>query len=100
MSRVKIEDLTIHRTLENEQSEHIIGAGAQFVITGRSGPWGSQYQHDHQHYGNSWDSWSSSGTWHDTSHFDYTPGYYWQHGDHVHYEPGYWNYHQTGHWHP
>jgi hypothetical protein len=36
--------------------------------------------------------------WHDTSHFDYHPGYYQRHRNHFHYVPGHYDYHQTGHW--
>jgi hypothetical protein len=38
-------------------------------------------------------------TWHDTTHFDYHPGYHWRHGNHFHYEPGHYHLHRSGHWH-
>lgn len=37
--------------------------------------------------------------WHDTSHYDYYPGYYQRHGNHYDYIPGHYHYHRSGHWH-
>ena len=42
-------------------------------------------------YGRSW--------YHDTSHYDYHPGYVVPHGDHYDYIPGHYHHHQSGHWH-
>lgn len=36
--------------------------------------------------------------WHDTSHWDYTPGRYVPHGNHCDYVPGYPVWHRDGHW--
>lgn len=36
--------------------------------------------------------------YHDTSHFDYTPGMVVPHGNHAHYIPGHLQYHPTGHY--
>jgi hypothetical protein len=41
----------------------------------------------------------SAPRWHDTSHFDYHPGTFYQHGNHFHYQPGHYDFHRTGHWH-
>src|SRR5690606_7166545 len=38
-------------------------------------------------------------TWHDTSHFHYTPNRIIPHGDHYHVQPGGVYLHRTGHWH-
>lgn len=98
MSRLTIEDLTVHRTLNHGESEHIIGGGVRFVY-GNPAPWDVNDFNYHYHDGNYSNSYyKSSGNWHSTSQFDYTPGYYYQHGDHLHYEPGYWNYNQGGDW--
>lgn len=40
----------------------------------------------------------SQPTWHDTSHYDYHPGYYVPHGNHLHYVPGHYDFHQSGHY--
>lgn len=36
--------------------------------------------------------------WHNTSHWDVTPGYTWRHGNHFHYQPPTARWHQQGHW--
>ena len=36
--------------------------------------------------------------WHDTSHFDYHPGYIIDHGSHNHVVPGHYHLHNTGHY--
>ncbi len=36
--------------------------------------------------------------WHDTSHYDYHPGYAIPHGDHVDVVPGHYDYHPSGHY--
>jgi len=46
----------------------------------------------HQNYGH------SHNVWHNTSHYDYHPGYLQPHRNHFHYVPGHYDYHQTGHW--
>lgn len=38
------------------------------------------------------------GGWHNTSHYDWHPGYYRRHRNHYHYMPGHYDYHRTGHW--
>lgn len=37
--------------------------------------------------------------WHDTSHYDYHPGYYVRHRGHYDYVPGYYDFHPSGHYH-
>lgn len=37
--------------------------------------------------------------WHDTSHFDYHPGYVRPHRGHYHYVPSHYDYHRSGHSH-
>lgn len=39
-------------------------------------------------------------TWHDTSHFDYHPGYVVPHGNHLDFVPGHYDFHPSGHYHP
>ena len=38
--------------------------------------------------------------WHDTTHWDYHPGYLQRHGNHFHVVPGHYDLHRSGHWHP
>jgi hypothetical protein len=59
--------------------------GTQSVATAHGGGYG----YHHHHYP----------SWHDTSHFDYHPGYFAPHGNHFHYVPGHYHFHQTGHYH-
>lgn len=41
----------------------------------------------------------SHSRYHDTSHYDYHPGYYQRHYDHYDYVPGHYHYHRSGHYH-
>ena len=36
--------------------------------------------------------------WHDTTHWDYHPGYVVPHGNHYDYVPGHYHLHRDGHW--
>ena len=66
---------------------------------GRIGTYGHRPYYGYSHrshypsygYGRSW--------YHDTSHWDYHPGYTVWHGDHYDYIPGHYHWHQDGHWH-
>jgi hypothetical protein len=62
--------------------------GTQSVASAHGGGYGYGYGY-HPHYP----------VWHNTSHYDYHPGYFTPHGNHYHYVPGHYDYHQTGHWH-
>ena len=42
----------------------------------------------------------SQPVWHDTSHYDYHPGYYVPHGNHLDFVPGHYDFHQSGHYDP
>ena len=62
---------------------------------GYSSPWyggygGYGYGYSRPYYG---------GVYHDTSHFDYHPGYSVWHGNHYDYVPGHSHWHNSGHWH-
>ena len=98
MSRVKIEDLSVERTLEGSETDNIIGAGHH----------GHGHHHHHNH-GGGWGGggWGGGGwgggyrppRYHDTSHLHYQPGGFVPHGNHYHYVPGQYYIHRQGHWH-
>ncbi len=94
MSRVKIEDLSVERTMDEGETNDIVGAGHH-----------GHGHHHHHHGGRRWGGgWGGGGyyrrpRYHDTSHFHYQPGGYVPHGNHYHYVPGHYRLHRQGHWH-
>jgi len=100
MARVKIEDLSIQRTLEANETDNIVGAGGiSFYIGpgggyyGRGPSWRGRRRRRHFHHHH------RPPVYHDTSHWDYHPGGLRRHGNHYHYVPGHYHWHQDGHWH-
>lgn len=66
------------------------GYGGYGGFVGRGYGHGGYYPHYGHGHGHN--------VWHDTSHWDYTPGAYVPHGNHYHYIPGHYDWHQDGHW--
>ena len=95
MSRTKIEDLSIERTLNQNETDQVIGAGgwAHFGPHGGGLHWGG----GHVHWGRR--RRRRYPRWHDTTHWDYHPGGFHRHGNHFHYVPGHYHLHRSGHWH-
>jgi len=86
MARTKIEDLTVERTIDANEAQDVIGAGHRHRFHLHFGGFGGHHHHHHP-------------TFHDTSHYHYTPGHFHRHGNHFHYHPGSYQLHRTGHWH-
>ncbi len=97
MSRVTINDLSVERTLEENETNEIIGAGGHvhFGPYGGGVHWGGGSVHWGGHYHRR----RRYPRYHDTSHYDYHPGGFQRHGNHYHYVPGHYDFHRSGHWH-
>jgi len=94
MSRTIIKDLSIERTLEENEATEIVGAGGFSIHIGHRGGrvrWRGRGRHFHHHY--------RRPRFHDTSHWDYYPGGLECYGDGYRYVPGHYHYHRSGHWH-
>jgi hypothetical protein len=48
-------------------------------------------------YGLGWYGGHYDAVWHNTTHWDYHPGYYQRHFNHYHYVPGHFDLHRSGH---